>query len=203
VCIWSGLCTLRHHLQSDKFLEVVASSLQSTSNGETYGYENANDNSDGFNHSSMQVGHGIVGGRGVSSSGMLQKILSPAVVAVPSTYSISQSTRLPTLRIEVTSRADRPLTVFTFSSILNPRLVLLRDNFYCRELDDNGSYVWLNRSRGPSRPPFLRQTGHSDEQYFIELSANETVTVSCPLILADGWKNRDKHRGEISVHAGA
>lgn len=112
-----------------------------------------------------------------------------SIAIEPASYSLSQSKELPNLSITVQSHASRPITVFTFATVLNPRLALMRKNFYCVD-EATGKPVWLERTKGPQRPAFRRRLGDTDEQYFLELQPEQPTTITCPFVLASGWKHR-------------
>ncbi|KAL8765435.1 MAG: hypothetical protein Q9209_007503 [Squamulea sp. 1 TL-2023] len=84
----------------------------------------------------------------------------------PEAYHFSDSSP-PELTITVTSSSDKPSTMFTHSTILDPRLALRRNRFIITDLTNglkiSQSNICIKRS------PFKRIRGCSDEKYFITI----------------------------------
>ena len=100
--------------------------------------------------------------------------ISISITLTPCTYSYS-TPEVPTLSVHMTSHAPRPITVFTWNTVLHPYSGLKRQCFTITDTSSGEKIpqnkVSLNRTR------FRRQIGSSDEQLFSTLYPDQPVTV--------------------------
>ena len=117
----------------------------------------------------------------------------------PTTYSYSNPVP-PTLRLNVTSNAERPITLLTFNTPFHPTSGITQDCFPIWDLTtDSGVKTTSVRI---NRLPLSRARGSGDEQYFLTLSPSETTTISTrfargnedlrPLSRAEAQQEREK-----------
>ncbi|CAO1603679.1 hypothetical protein XANCAGTX0491_007259 [Xanthoria calcicola] len=93
----------------------------------------------------------------------------------PTTYSFSNPTP-PTLRLSITSDAERPITLLTFNTPFHPATGMTQDCFPIWDLTtDSGVKTTSVRI---NRLPLSRARGSGDEEYFLTLPPSETTTVS-------------------------
>ncbi|KAI4221015.1 MAG: hypothetical protein L6R36_007193 [Xanthoria steineri] len=93
----------------------------------------------------------------------------------PTTYSYSNPTP-PTLRLSVTSNAERPITLLTFNTPFHPASGMTQDCFPIWDLTTDSAVK--TTSVRINRLPLSRARGSGDEEYFLTLPPSETTTVS-------------------------
>ncbi|KAI4228549.1 MAG: hypothetical protein L6R36_001586 [Xanthoria steineri] len=104
----------------------------------------------------------------------------------------------PELSITVTSDSDKPLTMFTWSTLLNPKLALLRNHFIITDLT-TGVEVPQFAISCIRRGIFKRVRGCEDEKYLltIEPGLPKVVSISFggkrPLPKGSEWDGRVIH----------
>lgn len=109
----------------------------------------------------------------------------------PATHDLQEAT-LPTLSITASLEADRPITVCTWPTILNPRLALKRTNFWAEDLStEPPTTINLEITKGPRRAGFQRRRGHPDEQYYLTLQPQTPVTISHPFTVMNRLARHD------------
>lgn len=76
----------------------------------------------------------------------------------------------PTLTITFKLTAPAPITIFTWPSILNPRLALRRHNFRLHDVStEPPTPIDLEITRGPRLPGFSQREDSPDEKYYVTL----------------------------------
>lgn len=94
-----------------------------------------------------------------------------------STHSYSQHTEPPKITLTVTSRADYPLTIFTWRKPLDPKGALNNEGYTITDIS-TGLPVKVVGKVNISRPGIKRVRGHSDEQYVLTLLPNTRSELS-------------------------
>ncbi|KAI4231778.1 MAG: hypothetical protein L6R40_007635 [Gallowayella cf. fulva] len=93
----------------------------------------------------------------------------------PTTYSYS-SPIPPTLRLSITSDAERPITLLTYNTPFHPASGMTQDCFSIWDLTTDSSVK--TTSIRVQRMPLSRARGSADEQYLLTLPPSDTITVS-------------------------
>ncbi|KAF2141576.1 uncharacterized protein K452DRAFT_298283 [Aplosporella prunicola CBS 121167] len=83
---------------------------------------------------------------------------------------------LPELSISATLHATQPITIFTWPSIFNPSVALVRHNFFAEDLT-TGEPVRMDTSK-IKRRAYMHQRGDFDEKYHFTLHPGSTTVVS-------------------------
>ncbi|KAL8953335.1 MAG: hypothetical protein Q9222_000797 [Ikaeria aurantiellina] len=99
----------------------------------------------------------------------------------------------PKLLLTVTSNADKPFTICTHSTILNPHLALLQRKFLIIDLIDGLEIPVSQTSIQIQRLPFRRVRGCSDEDYFLTVCPGLPATVSTSFGPGGNYAPRPKH----------
>ncbi|KAL8712687.1 MAG: hypothetical protein Q9220_003219 [cf. Caloplaca sp. 1 TL-2023] len=92
------------------------------------------------------------------------------------TYSFSHS-ETPKLFLSVISNAERPFTIFTYGTILNPHTALHQRGFIITDLVDGLEIPVIQVFIQPQRKPFRRVRGCNDEKYFLTIFPGIPTTV--------------------------
>lgn len=93
-----------------------------------------------------------------------------------STHSYSQETSPPKITLKVTSRAETPITIFTWRKPLDPKGALTSEGYV---ITDNTTDQRVKTTKVMiNRAAIRRVRGGLDEQFFLELMPNEAVELS-------------------------
>ncbi|KAG9799366.1 hypothetical protein KCU96_g36, partial [Aureobasidium melanogenum] len=95
----------------------------------------------------------------------------------PSSYAFTEHSP-PTITLEVASRAEVPITIFTWESPLDIKSALTRNGFII--IDKATESAVPTTQTLVQRGALKRIRGTSDEQYFLTLEPGITVTLSTP-----------------------
>lgn len=127
----------------------------------------------------------------------------------PSTYHFSEPTA-PELSLTVTSDSDKPFMVFTWNTVLWPKLALAQRQFIITDLTDNVEVT--QTSIMLQRMPFSRVRGAPDEVYYLDILPDTPTTISTPFgrgntqpqpkaVAQRGWEVDEEGNERESVHA--
>lgn len=94
-----------------------------------------------------------------------------------STHSYSQHTEPPKITLTVTSRADHPLTIFTWRKPVDPKGALNNEGYTITDIGTGQGVKTVGKVQ-INRPGIKRVRGHSDEQYFLTLLPNTPSELS-------------------------
>lgn len=103
--------------------------------------------------------------------------ISVVISLSPTTYHFSDPTP-PELSLTITSNSERPLTIFTWRTILHPQLALCQRRFVITDLTC-GIEVPQTSVR-LQRPAFARTRDHPDHQYYLTIHPGTPIVISTP-----------------------
>lgn len=109
------------------------------------------------------------------------------------------------LVVEATLHHPRPVTVFTWPTILHPKLAQDRWNFECTDLETGRHTTW--QTRKIKRAAYRCVKGSSDEKYFYTLEPGVSLRFSAPFHLncsplVEDLDLRTGHRHRLDVKEG-
>ena len=131
----------------------------------------------------------------------------------PDTYSFFNP-KPPELSLTITSNTLEPITIFTWHSVLYPKLALAQRRFIITDLSNNAQVT--QTSTQVQRAAFTRIRGSPDEAYYLTIERDTPLIISTPFgrsgnvrpqpkaVVERGWElDEDGRERKIrrSVHA--
>lgn len=101
--------------------------------------------------------------------------LSVKLSLAPTTYHFSNPDA-PELSLTIESRAESPITLFTWGTPFVPRMALVQQGFVLTSINSNAEVA--QTSIMIQRLPMSRARGSGDEQYFLTLLPHTPITVA-------------------------
>ncbi|KAJ5205278.1 hypothetical protein N7472_001726 [Penicillium cf. griseofulvum] len=121
--------------------------------------------------------------------------ISITLAITPPTFSLNTSPQ-PTITLTAVSHYPEPITLFTQPTIFNLGLSQRRSNFMCHDITTPDSKpLRLDITKGGKRPAFNRESGGSDDRFFVTLHPETPTKFQEVFLLAN--RSGDQNTLEI------
>lgn len=119
------------------------------------------------------------------STSLTQPSISIILAITPSRFSIAPAPP-PEIKITATSHYEKPMTIFTHSTVFNIHLSQWRGDFVCHDITtENVKPVRVALRKQGKRRAFSRESGGRDDRYFVTLNPDSPVEFEAPFYLAN------------------